>query len=261
MPERSMHSPNAFSSFENELSEVHQMLQQAVDGVGSPLGDIVRAQAKRTFPLTRAAIVLATAVTDDDDDALRGRRITLAAALEMLHIALHVHRLLVGAAYDRHPGDQESVMDRSFVGSAILSGDYCFSRAAQFAAATDNPRVAAIFAQALQIVSEGQLRHQFDQATAGGHPDYDETGELLRSGVLAAAALVDVAPDEEASLARMSQELAKQLFAHKPAPSSDAGLWAELAPPRHARWQTLQLWLSAQPVNGRMSATSSPLLH
>jgi octaprenyl-diphosphate synthase len=254
-----MHTPIAYSALEDELNEVQQMLRDAVDGLGSPLGDIVRAQARHALPLIRAATVLATAVADHDD-SVRGRRITLAAALEMLHIALNVHRLLIGVPTDGHE-DRGSVLDRSFVGSAILSGDYCFSRAAQFAAVTDNARVAAIFAQALQTVSEGQLRRQFDQSDTVSRPHEDETAELLRSGVLAAAALVGVAPEEEAVLTRLSQELAEHLPVHKPFILPNTGAMAALSSARAARWQALALWLSAQRVNGRIPTTSSPPLY
>ena len=254
-----MQSHSASSTLEDELNEVHDTLQSAVDALGSPLGDIVRAQAKRAYPLVRAAVVLASAISAQRDDDLRRRRISLAAALEMLHIALNVHRLLVGAAYNRHPGDRDGVLDRSFVGSTILSGDYCFSRAAQFAAATDNPRVVAHFAQTLQIVSEGQLRHQFDHNGDNGHPDYDETNELLRSGVLAAAALADLTSEETNSLVDLSQEVAHRLSLHAPVTFTDANLPATLSPERLARWRALPLLLSTQPKNGKIAASSPPL--
>ena len=254
-----MQSHLAASGLEEELNEVRNTLQSAVDALGSPLGDIVRAQAKRADPLVRAAVVLASAVATPDDDELRRRRITLAAALEMLRIALNVHRLLVGAAYQQPPGDRDDALDRSFVGSAILSGDYCFSRAAQFAAATDNPRVVESFAQTLQTVSEGQLRHQFEYSKENGHPDYDETSELLRSGVLAAAALTAIAPAETAALVDLSQELARRLALHTPGAFTEANLPASLSPARLARWQTLLRLLSTRPKNGKVAA-SSPLL-
>lgn len=252
--------PTVISALEDELSEVQQKLRAAVDALGSPLGDIVRSQARRSVPLTRAAVVVATAVTAADDAGQRGRRITLAAALEMLHVALNVHRLLIAAPAPPSGDDRDDLLNRSFVGSAILSGDYCFSRAAQFAAATDNPRVAALFAHALQVVSEGQLRRQFVRSAPESQVDYDETGELLRSGVLAAAALVDAPAEEEHTLVRLSQELAKQLSTHQPFALAETGLLNELAPARATRWQALPRWLAAQAVNGRLSSTSSPLL-
>ena len=83
----------------------------------------------------------------------------------MLHIALNVHRLLVNAARTEEGSQKvgaKAELDRAFIGSTILAGDYCFSRAAQMAAQTDHPRVVATFSLALQAVSEGLLREQFN---------------------------------------------------------------------------------------------------
>jgi geranylgeranyl pyrophosphate synthase len=248
------------SALEDELTAVHTTLHGVVAALDSPLGDLVAGQAKRAYPLTRAAVVLAAAVADHHDDQIRPRRISLAAALEMLYIALNVHRLLVGASDDKHPGDRDSELDRSFVGSAILSGDYCFSHAAQLAAATDNPRVVAVFAHALQVVSEGQLRRQFDPAADGARSTHDETRELLRAGVLAAAALAGIAPDETERLLQLSEELAARLSAHTPPALADGGSLAGLAAVRQARWRALQLWLSSESTNGKPVPASSPLL-
>lgn len=168
------HSDNNFDddglsvkTLESEVQEVQTSLIAATGDLPTPLGDLVRAQIRRSQPLLCGAVVLVVSKppsgTHDNGD-FHHKRILLASALEMLHVALNVHRLLVNAARTEQGtqnGGSEAELDRAFIGSTILAGDYCFSRAAQMAAQTDNPRVVSTFSLALQGVSEGLLREQF----------------------------------------------------------------------------------------------------
>jgi octaprenyl-diphosphate synthase len=242
-----------YESFIAEIQEVQSTLLAATTDLTNPLGDLVRAQIKRSLPPIYGATVLAVSkppATKQESGDLRRKRILLAAALEMLHIALNVHRLLVSAALNAQPviqqeGGNDDSLDRSFIGSTILAGDYCFSRAAQMAAQTDHPRVVATFSLALQTVSEELLREQF-------HPhngSYDETRQLLQSGAQAAALLVDLPASEEQEAISLSQELASQ-WAHQ---GEKRGEWQPLG--NHSEkiplpWQTLYQWLNRQRTNG-----------
>ncbi len=269
--------PAAMAEFETELQAVHDMLARAAEELGSPLGALVRAQIKRAQPLVRAALVLTVAVSPNDtaqatppdpasmtqtsgeaNFALRERRIHLAAALEMLHVALNVHRLLVTAAMTERPGSDDA-LDRSLVGSTILAGDYCFSRAAQMAARTDHPGVVAIFAQALQNVSEGLLRSQFSSALSSSvRPEFDETRELLRSGAQAAGALVGMSESASNEAISHSQDIAARWATYGLGNTAqDSGISANLQFPVHGRWQILHQWLSGQRVNGKTGAPAT----
>ena len=252
-----------FASFEAEILETQNALLAATADLTSPLGELVRAQIKRAYPPIRAAVVLAVAGPAKDaakdtveDEALRHKRILLASALEMLHVALNVHRLLINAAMNEH--NSNTPLDRSFVGSTILAGDYCFSRAAQMAAQTEHPRVVSIFALALQNVSERLLREQFtrsndmaqtpanDANTRDANNKYDETHELLHSGSQAAAALVELSEAGEQEAIRLSEELATRWKLSAPgliASDGQFNKWAETLP---SRWQALYHWLARQ---------------
>lgn len=253
------HSP-LFDEFEAEIHEVQGTLLAATTELRNPLGDLVRAQIKRSQPPICAAVVLAVAKPQGDSD-LRRKRILLAAALEMLHIALNVHRLLVDAAVREQQGGGEDTLDRAFIGSTILAGDYCFSRAAQMAAQTDNARVVATFSLALQAVSEGLLREQFNPSTGNGNSQrqsdgtgsgsYDETRQLLQSGAHAAAQLVDLSEIEQQEAIALSQELASQW--QPQTLSAPANSWqpqSARTTPLPASWQALHQWLQAQSANG-----------
>ena len=182
---------------DQELAAVYRKLTDASDALASPLQQLVRAQIDQAAPYVRAGVVLSAGINEKDTPRLRHRRIQLAAALEMLFVAHNIHGLLLT------PYAEE--MDRSVMGSTILAGDYCFSHAAVLAAGTESPPVVAIFAQALKTVSEGNLRHLFEELD-----DYDENGELFNAGVEAAAILADLPAKEKESLLDFCKALSGQ---------------------------------------------------
>jgi octaprenyl-diphosphate synthase len=253
-----MNNQALLMNFEAEIAEVQSTLLVATTDLTNPLGDLVRAHIKRAQPPICGAVVLAvsTLLAPDDND-LRRKRVVLAAALEMLHIALSVHRLLVNAANREQKAGGEEPLDRTFIGSTILAGDYCFSRAAELAAHTDHPQVVATFALALQAVSEGLLREQFDPQ--GAIDAYDETRQLLESGALAAAQLAGHTPAQQRAAVAMSQQLAMQWDTYLPTRQRDNNHgdgqvhWQVLpSSPDHQSpgWQALYQWLNRQRVYG-----------
>jgi geranylgeranyl pyrophosphate synthase len=129
----------------------------------------------------RAGGILAAGYRQPDSPAHQSQRILLAAAVEMLQLALRLHERLVGQGRDFQP----QAAEKSWVGSIILAGDYCFSRSALLAAQTDEPQVVAIFAQALKQISEGSLRQLFQAE----HGSFAENEVLIQSGLSAATLL------------------------------------------------------------------------
>jgi geranylgeranyl pyrophosphate synthase len=300
-----MENQHLLSDFIAEIDEVQSTLLAATADLTSPLGDLVRAQIRRSQPPICGAVVLAVAQPAVDagapaaEDGSRRKRIVLAAALEMLHVALNVHRLLVNAALREQQSAGEISLDPSFIGSTILAGDYCFSRAAQMAAQTDHARVVAIFALTLQTVSEGLLREQFargneqtnaqnpgtqnndraDNETSDGNYnnrynhtnysdigyrdiEYDETRQLLHSGAYAAALLVDLPESQQQQAIAMSQEVATQwaLGMHSTDTDEHQSLnHQEESLPQG--WRALYQWLNLQRANGKISAIPPTRIH
>lgn len=228
------HNRSALADFEAELREVENVFAAAADELGHPLGDLVQAQLRRAAPPVRAALVLAVGYDLSDDTLRRSHRLLLAAALEMLYVALHIHRLLIDAS-----ATTQEELDKSLIGSTILAGDYCFSRAATMAAQTDNPKVVAIFAQALQTVSEGLLRPLFDETAA----PFDEEEALRYSGVEAAIELAGITGAERLHYADAARTLARRVSQLPPAENLLAELLPSLTPARRPRWQVLVQWL------------------
>ena len=125
---------------------------------------------------------------------MRSQRIYLGAALEVLYVALGVHTHLLGNDVARSP------LGRSLLGSTILAGDYCFSRAADLAVRTQSPVVVEIFAQALKRVSEGHLRQLFQPE----RERFDENADLLHAGVVAAGALIGLGPGAQGAAVELA---------------------------------------------------------
>ncbi len=219
------------SSFGRELSEVRALLNNSLVDLYPPLSSLALAHMRRVQPNLRAAIVLAVGVGASESDAKRGQRIALAAALEMQAIALSIHRLLLDAA-----GEDGSI-DKSLLGSTILTGDYCFSRAAVLATHTDSPIVVAYFSQALRTISEGHLRRLLENETTL----YDEDRELMEVGVRAVGQLVELTTQAQ-EIARAYIEAA---LAHrrKGKPLSILPM-EQLGAAQQARWRGFVRWLS-----------------
>jgi hypothetical protein len=227
----------AVAELQNELEQVQYQLMAAADELYSPLRDLVRSQLKRAAPLLRAAIVLTVGVGDPDTDELREKRILLAGALEMLYVALHIHQVLLTNSGSNDQHDAE----KSWLGSIILAGDYCFSRSATLAAQTNSPEIVMIFANALKAVNEGHLRQYFTQESTG----FDENQKLFEAGARAAATLVT---QDEAAITEMAdfgREIAIQIQSPIPIPSPHPEIDLHpFTPLASARRPALQLWLA-----------------
>lgn len=217
------------SALQRELDEVNQRLEKALADLRVPLADLVRSQLADSFSVTQAGIVLTAALGEPDSTALREQRILLAAAIEMLRLALRIHRMLL--ATTNSASAQE--VDKTRAGSVILAGDYCFSRAAILAAATESPEVVKIFANALKRISEAKLRPLLKDSK--GKP-YDEPPQdvvqddlLLHAGVAAAAQIAKLAPGAQQTIIHATER-----------PSlSKTYLLPQLPPHQQRRWRSL----------------------
>lgn len=237
----------ALAALQTELATALGLVYAAGAEMGDPLSALLRARLAANPPGLYAAIVLTVGYTGPDDPDGSAPRLPLAAALELLAAALDAHRELIWAGtLTNVPGPAIAPSDRSFIGGAILTGDYCFSRSAQLAARTGNPQVVAVFAEALQEISEGQLRYLFG---ADAQP-FDERRALMISGARAALELTTF--DQAAkhtviesfsawSLADAHRAAWPKLTAH----TTIDGLDHHLTPAQRLRWQAFAAWLDA----------------
>lgn len=220
-----------------DLAVVEQDVAASLSDLHAPFIQLVQGQWQRSFPLVRAAYVLTAGTTmAGDTPDLRRQRTYLAAAMETLRLALGVHTQLLLA---ESPG----AIDRSLLGSTVLAGDFCFSRAAGLAAKTGSPIIVDLFAGALQRVSEGSLRRLFRPS----EPPYDADRDLCLSGIAAANELAGLSPGERDLDQQVGGYLLDTYCASK-SPRSDAPEFAQLSPIRRSSWQALAAWLRANPL-------------
>lgn len=255
-PMNSSHSPNPEShsrstaletallaDFQHELAMVQEQMRASTENLDSPLDSLVGGKMMETFPPLFAAVVLATAAASQTDDAVLERRIYLASALQMLYVALTIHKTLLVGVHEDDPIDGQ---DKTVTGGTILAGDYCFSQAAGMAAKTNSPKIVTIFAQALKTVSEGNLR-RLHRAAAPAQEKLTlaETVALIQSGIQAAAHLVRLEAMEEETISQLGQQLAAAYslpaaHASRPEPAVlSASLLEQLSSPRQQRWRKL----------------------
>jgi geranylgeranyl pyrophosphate synthase len=148
--------PRVLSAMRADLERVEErlLLESEVDYpfVGEFVGGLISAGGKRLRPLI---LLLAARPFDYDLDAL----LPAATGVELLHTASLIHDDTVDhAELRRGRPTLNSIFSSETV---ILLGDYIFARAAMMAAATNNPRVVAVFAATLADICDGQLREIF----------------------------------------------------------------------------------------------------
>lgn len=237
----------ALAQLQRELDEVSAQLEAAVAELYPPLDYLARSQLTHVRPLVRAAVVLSACRGAPDHEKLRAQRLVLAAALEMLHIALRIHRILLTGPVAPDDSNADS-NQRSVTGSVILTGDYCFTRSAILAAQTDSVDVVAIFSQTLKQISEAILRELFhDQARAAttATTSFNENLALFHAGIEAAAILVPLPSESTAPLQSYATQVAQALAQMAPPPLAAPPV-AALTAEQQAHWQALHQWLSAE---------------
>jgi octaprenyl-diphosphate synthase len=194
------------------------------------LSEFIQDEVRRRPALHLASIVLAAALPAYDTEQKRQQRIDLAAALELLTVALDIHKLLLAGTSERDS------IDRALAGGTVLAGDYCFSRAASLAAQTENPQVVALFSDLLQQLSEGNLRRIFND----GESDFDEYTLLFRRGAETGATLAGLPAKTIANTAQFGADLAQKQIGqghHVDGSIHRQIEEAGLAPFQRARWQ------------------------
>lgn len=148
---------DVFATMRSDLLRVEARVERAADvdyPMVAPLVlDLIRAGGKRLRPLV---LLLAGRSFRYDLDQM----VTAAAGVELLHTAGLVHDDTIDrSALRRGQPTLNSILSS---GAVILVGDYLFAQSAMLAAATQNPRVVAIFAGTLADICDGQLREMFD---------------------------------------------------------------------------------------------------
>lgn len=190
-----------FAPVQHELEAVEARLQAAAVGEHQALTAATQHLLEAGGKRLRPAIVLLTAgIFGPITDRIR----SLAAAIEMLHLATLVHDDLIDGALFRRG---VPTLNAEWTPAAtILTGDYLFARAASLVADADSVPVMQLFAQTLMTIVNGEL----EQNLGKGHPGreayfqriYAKTAALFVLSTQAAATLNGA---DENSIAALSE--------------------------------------------------------
>ena len=130
----------------DDLALVRQTIQSRLHTAYPLVNNILQEDGPEH--LSRAIITLGTSRLGN---TTQEERVALAAAIEMLHMAVSIHDMIPRGEVT--PSEQ----NRLLMGAAILIGDYCFGQASILAASTQNAAVVAAFSEALAKLSERRV--------------------------------------------------------------------------------------------------------
>jgi len=195
-----------FAPIQQELAAVEARLQGAAIGEHQSLTaatqHLLSAGGKRLRP---AMVLLTAGVFGPITDHV----LSLAAAIEMLHLATLVHDDLIDGALFRRG---VPTLNADWTPAAtILTGDYLFARAASLVADTDSVPVMQLFAQTLMTIVNGELEQNLNKGHTGReqyyHRIYAKTAALFVLCTQAAAALGGADENSVAALSEFGRRL------------------------------------------------------
>ena len=138
------------------------------------------------------------------------RLVSVAAAIEMLHTATLVHDDLVDGALLRR--GIPTLNAQWSPGATVLTGDYLFARAADFAAQANSVRVMRIFARTLMVLVNGEINQMFKSRGLADRPEYykriyAKTASVFEAACEAAAVVGGATEDEIDALTTYGREV------------------------------------------------------
>jgi geranylgeranyl pyrophosphate synthase len=136
--------------------------------------------------------------------------VSLAAAIESLHTATLVHDDLIDGALIRR--GIPTLNAQWSPAATVLTGDFIFARAAQFAAETNSVSVMSLFAQTLATIVNGEVRQLFESRGNLNREDYyrriyAKTASLFEAAAASAAMLSPVSDGQVEIVGRYGHEV------------------------------------------------------
>ncbi|QDV26622.1 polyprenyl synthetase family protein [Aureliella helgolandensis] len=171
-------APRSKVSTEHLLGSVHELIGEELDGVEATLQQAVNSRHREVQVLSQQAasmggkrlrpmlVLLSAAAIPTTSAGLdkewgRRRRVdtqSIAGAVELVHAASLVHDDVMDRAEQRR--HRPTIMAQAGNSTAILLGDYLFTRAYALAAACRSTLPARRIADAAALLCEGELRQQ-----------------------------------------------------------------------------------------------------
>lgn len=142
-----------YGPIESQMMAVDQLLKEQIDSSSGPIAQRLAASGLASGKRIRPAMLLLVGGCFSD---LKKTHVAAAAALELVHVATLVHDDVLDRADERrHEPSLNSLCDNS---TAILTGDYLFSKAFEVACATGSMESVRQIAQSSCDVCEGEIQ-------------------------------------------------------------------------------------------------------
>lgn len=136
--------------------------------------------------------------------------VSLAAAIESLHTATLVHDDLIDGALIRR--GIPTLNAQWSPAATVLTGDFIFARAAQFAAETNSVSVMGLFARTLATIVNGEVKQLFESRGNISREDYyrriyAKTASLFEAATASAAMLSPVSEEQVKKIGQFGYEV------------------------------------------------------
>jgi geranylgeranyl pyrophosphate synthase len=181
----------------SELAEMRALIDHRLTRLEEPLRSLLRgmlAQGKAIRPSLALLVGRLCGVAP-------GPRCTLAAALEMVHVATLVHDDLIDESPVRRR--QPTLHAAWSVPGAVLAGDWLLGQSTSLVADLGQPRICQLFGQTLCHLCAGEIRQLLTTGIRSQPQDYYRAIDAKTASVFAAgarmAAILGGAPEPEVS--------------------------------------------------------------
>lgn len=147
----------------DQLQQVDDLLREFSESSELPsLKDLLTHVFESSGKLARPALTLLTAGFHPNDGA---KVVTMATAVEMLHVATLIHDDTVDEADTRR--GRATVSSNWGQHTAVLLGDYVFAASATYVCSTGNIRVIKRFSETIMDLSRGQMQETANSRDIG----------------------------------------------------------------------------------------------
>jgi geranylgeranyl pyrophosphate synthase len=183
---------------------LHSVVNVEFPLLANILNDLFSRGGKRLRP---AMVFLAAGFGESDSSKLTA----LATAVEMTHTATLVHDDLIDNSLLRRGSPTVNTLWHG--GIVVLVGDYLFAKAAELAAEVELVAIGKLFAQTLEIITDGELRQAFTARSVQAGEEhyyrwiYAKTASLFAASAEAGAIMSHQTPEAQASLREYGKNL------------------------------------------------------
>lgn len=152
-----MRLEDIYSPIKKEMQDVELLLRRSLDNSGyksiSKISSyLLDSKGKRLRP---ALVILSAKASQESSSLNEKAMISLAGAVEFVHIASLIHDDVIDHAVTRH--NKPSINKKYGEDVSIAAGDYLYSKAFELIANCGNSDILSCLAQATRLMCEGQL--------------------------------------------------------------------------------------------------------